>query len=118
MSCHKHCDEAPRKLPISGSHPIIKEEPEDDPDPTGKSMISQLSSPNGIYPSAPFHPLFLPSACAHPLGSASGKVEMEIVNMYSVFTINVPLAVRFATVAIGMRKAESPEYGRFDRDLH
>ena len=38
--------------------------------------------------------------------------------MYSVFTINVPLAVRFATVAIGMRKAESPEYGRFDRDLH
>ena len=38
--------------------------------------------------------------------------------LYSVFTINVPLAVRFATVAIGMRKAESPEYGRFDRDLH
>ena len=34
------------------------------------------------------------------------------VLMYSVFTINVPLAVRFATVAIGMRKAESPEYGR------
>ena len=37
--------------------------------------------------------------------------------MYSVFTINVPLAVRFATVAIGMREAESPKYGRFDRDL-
>ena len=30
--------------------------------------------------------------------------------MYSVFTNNVPLAVRFATVAIGMRKAESPKY--------
>ena len=40
------------------------------------------------------------------------------ITRYSVFTINVPLAVRFATVAIGMRKAESPEYGRFDRDLH
>ena len=37
--------------------------------------------------------------------------------MYSVFTLNVPLAVRFATVSIGTRKAESPEYGRFDRDL-
>ena len=36
---------------------------------------------------------------------------------YSVFTINVPLAVRFATISIGTRKAESPEYGRFDRDL-
>ena len=34
--------------------------------------------------------------------------------MYSVFTINVPLAVRFATVAIGMREAESPEYERFE----
>ena len=29
--------------------------------------------------------------------------------MYSVFTINVHLAVRFATVSIGTRKAESPE---------
>ena len=38
--------------------------------------------------------------------------------MYSVFTINVPLAVRFVTVAIGMRKAESPEYEMFDSDLH
>ena len=38
--------------------------------------------------------------------------------MHSMFTINVPLAVRFATVAIGMHKAESPEYGRFDRDLY
>ena len=38
-------------------------------------------------------------------------------DMYSVFTINVPLAVRFATISIGTRKAESPEYGRFDRDL-
>ena len=37
--------------------------------------------------------------------------------LYSVFTINVPLAVRFATISIGTRKAESPEYGRFDRDL-
>ena len=37
---------------------------------------------------------------------------------YSVFTNNVPLAVRFATVAIGMRKAESPEYCRFDSHLH
>ena len=42
-----------------------------------------------------------------------------IVNtLYSVFTNNVPLAVRFATVAIGMRKAESPEYCRFDSHLH
>ena len=48
--------------------------------------------------------------------SSSARVETSC--MYSVFTINVPLAVRFATVAIGMRKAESPEYGRFDRDLH
>ena len=38
--------------------------------------------------------------------------------MYSVFTNNVPLAVRFATVAIGMRKAESPKYCRFDSHLH
>ena len=38
--------------------------------------------------------------------------------MYSVFTINVPLAVRFAMVAIGMHKAEPPEYSRIDRDLH
>ena len=38
--------------------------------------------------------------------------------MYSVFTNYVPLAVRFATVAIGMRKAESPEYCRFDSHLH
>ena len=37
--------------------------------------------------------------------------------MYSVFTINVPLSVRFATISIGTRKTESPEYGRFDRDL-
>ena len=40
-----------------------------------------------------------------------------IIHRYSVFTINVPLAVRFATISIGTRKAESPEYGRFDRDL-
>ena len=39
------------------------------------------------------------------------------LRMYSVFTINVPLVVRFATISIGTRKAESPEYGRFDRDL-
>ena len=26
--------------------------------------------------------------------------------------------VRFATVALGMRKAESPAYGRSDRDFH
>ena len=38
--------------------------------------------------------------------------------MCSVFNINVPLAVRFTTVAIGMRKAESSEYRRFDSDLH
>ena len=38
--------------------------------------------------------------------------------MYSEFNINVPLAVRFTTVAIGMRKAESSEYRRFDSDLH
>ena len=31
--------------------------------------------------------------------------------------INVPLAVRFATISIGTRKTESPEYGRFDRDF-
>ena len=37
---------------------------------------------------------------------------------YSEFNINVPLAVRFTTVAIGMRKAESSEYRRFDSDLH
>ena len=37
---------------------------------------------------------------------------------YSVFTINVPLAVRFAMAAISMRKTESPEYGRFDQDFH
>ena len=37
---------------------------------------------------------------------------------YSVFTNHVPLAVRFATVAIGMRKAESPESCRFDSHLH
>ena len=41
-----------------------------------------------------------------------------LISMYSVFTINVPLAVRFATVAIGMRKAESPEYCRFGSHLH
>ena len=45
-------------------------------------------------------------------------LHVHIRYRYSVFTINVPLAVRFATVAIGMCKAESPEYGRFDRDLH
>ena len=39
-------------------------------------------------------------------------------HMYSEFNINVPLAVRFTTVAIGMRKAESSEYRRFDSDLH
>ena len=39
-------------------------------------------------------------------------------DMYSVFTINVPLAVRFATVAIGMRKAESPEFEIFCSDSH
>ena len=38
--------------------------------------------------------------------------------MYSVFNINVPLAVRITTVAIGMCKAESPEYRRFDSNLH
>ena len=40
------------------------------------------------------------------------------VAMYSVFNINVPLAVRFTTVPIGTRKAESSEYRRFDSDLH
>ena len=43
--------------------------------------------------------------------------QLLVYTLYSVFTINVPLAVRFATVAKGMRKAESPKYGRFDRDL-
>ena len=38
--------------------------------------------------------------------------------MYSVFNINVPLAVRFTTVAIGTHKAELAEYSRFDSDLH
>ena len=37
--------------------------------------------------------------------------------MYTVLTINVPLAVRFATVSIGTRKAESPEYGIVGRDF-
>ena len=44
-------------------------------------------------------------------------VAAAALHAYSVFTINVPLAVRFATISIGTRKAESPEYGRFDRDL-
>ena len=42
----------------------------------------------------------------------------ETGDSYSVFTINVPLAVCFATVAIDMRKAELPEHERFDSDLH
>ena len=45
------------------------------------------------------------------------KRQPKYVCMYSVFTNNVPLAVRFATISIGTRKAESPEYGRSDRDL-
>ena len=40
------------------------------------------------------------------------------IDRYSVFNINVPLAVRFTTVPIGTRKAESSEYRRFDSDLH
>ena len=51
--------------------------------------------------------------------SVVGAAFVSILQtMYSVFTNNVPLAVRFATVAIGMRKAESPEYCRFDSHLH
>ena len=45
-------------------------------------------------------------------------IGMYDVCMYSVFTINVPLAVRFATAAISLRKTEPPEYGRFDKDFH
>ena len=52
---------------------------------------------------------------AVPTASYLGPMYLT---MYNVFAINVPLAVRFATAAIGMRKAESPEYGRLDRDFH
>ena len=40
------------------------------------------------------------------------------IHMYSVFTINVPLAVRFAMVTISVRKADSSEYGRLGRDFY
>ena len=46
-----------------------------------------------------------------------GRPRLSIQRAYSVFTIDVPLAVCFATISIGTRKAESPEYGKFDRDL-
>ena len=42
----------------------------------------------------------------------------NIRSTYSVFTINAPLAVCFATVAIDMRKAELSEHEIFDSDLH
>ena len=38
--------------------------------------------------------------------------------MYSVFKFNVPLAVRFAMVTIGVRKADSSEYGILGRDFY
>ena len=67
----------------------------------------------------------MPSIGLPTYRKSPGKLTFQILVLnkiwrdllYSVFTINVPLAVRFATIAIGTRKAESPEYGRFDRDL-